>query len=253
MSAPDQVQVDHPGASGIGPGLGGNSNSTAGSSGDSSNGVAPHHDALPPTSPWTIGSTEGVGMHSVPIAPGSSLVDQAGARQATPSPPPQFRGGAAIGTGGEATLQSLTVGSTRKSLYQEKLFHQPSAAVEAVLSASCETMGFDIAEMWLRTGPRSHQLTNSHLRPTSLEDSVRNELVDVYYGERSSERTHRLSPALCKRAKEAMDVVWVTAHTPNGAEALRMSISDVRTAVAIPVCHVASNTNLTVIFFSIRR
>jgi hypothetical protein len=257
MSAPDQVQVDHPGASGIGPGLSGNSNSTTGSK-DSSV-AAPHHDTLPPTSPWTIGSTEGVGMHSVPIAAlspvvqGSSSVDQAGVRQATPSPPPQFRGGAAIGSGGEATLQLLTAGSTRKSLYQEKLFHQPSAAVEAVLSASCETMGFDIAEMWLRTGPRSHQLTNSHLRPTSLEDSVRNELVDVYYGERSSERTHRLSPALCKRAKEAMDVVWVTAHTPNGAEALRMSISDVRTAVAIPVCHVASNTNLTVIFFSIRR
>merc|ERR1712232_974342 len=78
-------------------------------------------------------------------------------------------------------------------------------------------------------------------------------IVEVYYGEQSSERTHRLSPALCKRAKEAMDVVWVTAQTPHGAEALRCSISDVRTAVAIPVCHAPSNTNMTVIFFSIRR
>jgi hypothetical protein len=133
------------------------------------------------------------------------------------------------------------------------LFSQPSASVEAVLGASCEAMGFDIAEMWLRTGPKTHQLINSHLRPTALEDSVRQELVDVYYGDRSNERTHRLSPALCKRAKEAMDVVWVTAHTPHGAETLRVSISDVRTAVAVPVCHEASNTNMTIIYFSIRR
>lgn len=150
------------------------------------------------------------------------------------------------------TITTNTIQSS-KSLYQDRLFNQPSTSVEAVLAASCEALNFDIAEMWLRTGPKTHQLINSHLRPTALEDSVRIELVDVYYGERSSERTHRLSPALCKRAKEAMDVVWVTANTPHGAEALKCSISDVRTAVAIPVCHPASNTNITLIFFSIRR
>lgn len=152
------------------------------------------------------------------------------------------------------SYQSILVALTNKqSLYQDRLFRQPSASVESVLAASCEVMGFDIAEMWLRTGPKTHQLTNSHLRPTALEDSVRRDLVDVYYGEKSSERTHRLSPALCKRAKEASDVVWVTANNPHGAEALRCSISNVRTAVAIPVCHEASNTNITIIFFSIRR
>lgn len=140
-----------------------------------------------------------------------------------------------------------------QSIYQDLLFRQPCGAVEAVLAAACEAMHFDIAEMWLRTGPKTHQLTNSHLRPTALEDSVRRDLVDVYYGDKSSERTHRLSPALCKRAKEASDVVWVTGHTPHGADALRASISNVRTAVAIPVCHEASNTNITIIFFSIRR
>lgn len=140
-----------------------------------------------------------------------------------------------------------------QSQYQDRLFNQPSDAVEAVLAASCDVMGFDIAEMWLRTGPKTHQLTNSHLRPTALEDSVRAELVDVYYGEMSSRRTHRLSPALCKRAKEAQDVVWVTANTERGAEALRCSISDVRTAVAVPVCHESSSTNITLIYFSIRR
>lgn len=143
--------------------------------------------------------------------------------------------------------------NSQKSLYEDKIFNQPSQSVEAVLSSGCEVVGFDIAEVWLRTGPKTHQLTNSHLRPTALEDSLRKQLVDVYYGEKSSERTHRLSPALCKRAKEANDVVWVTAHTPHGAEALRCSISNVRTAVAIPICHEASNTNLTIIFFSIRR
>ena len=107
--------------------------------------------------------------------------------------------------------------------------------------------------------------------------------MDVYYGERSAERTHRLSPALCKRAKEAGDVsfciyvifsierwkrkmflqstnclirlykvVWVAAHTAHGAEALKCSISDVRTAVAVPVCH-GCGVNITIIYFSIRR
>lgn len=237
ISAPDNVQVEIPRTSGVGPGFNGtnNSNSTE-SSADSS----PSSDLA--AKPWTIGSVEGetsaCQTSSIPISFNDHVVDAGD--------------GAAIGSGGEATLESLT-NENHKSQYQDRLFCQPSTAVESTLAASCETMGFDIAEVWLRTGPRSHQLINSHLRPTSVEDSVRDEIFEVYYGEQSSERTHRLSPALCKRAKEAMDVVWVTAQTPQGAEALRCSISDVRTAVAIPVCHAASNTNMTVIFFSIRR
>ena len=121
-------------------------------------------------------------------------------------------GGVEITPTGEAAAASnaaLEALHSKQSLFQDRLFRQPSASVEAVLAASCEVMGFDISEMWLRTGPKTHQLTNSHLRPTALEDSVRKDLVDVYYGDKSSERTHRLSPALCKRAKEANDVVWV--------------------------------------------
>lgn len=141
-----------------------------------------------------------------------------------------------------------------RSMYHDRLLNQPSTSVEAVLAASCEAMGFDIAEMWLRTGPKTHQLTNTHLRPAALEDRVTNELVEVYYGEKSAMRTHKLSPALCKRAKEAMDVVWVTSGV-NGADgnALKCSISDVKTAVAVPVCHESSNTNITLIFFSLKR
>ncbi|CAJ1944437.1 unnamed protein product [Cylindrotheca closterium] len=201
--------------------------------------------ATPPAAlPWTVGSTDG----SFAMV---TLMQQQQQFNWNGSSTPQ----AGAPVDGQATRNMAALGQVQsgKSLFHDKLFHQASSATEAVLAASCDVMGFDIAEMWLRTGPKTHQLTNSHLRPTALEDSVRNDLVDVYYGEKSSERTHRLSPALCKRAKDANDVVWVTAHTPHGAEALRCSISNVRTAVAIPVCHEASNSNITIIYFSIRR
>jgi len=143
---------------------------------------------------------------------------------------------------------------TRTSYTQLLLQNPPMNAAEAVLANSCQICKFDIAEVWLRTGPKTHQLIISYLRPAGiLENSVRKELVEVYYGEQSSERRHRLSPALCKRAKEANDVVWVTAATPQGAEALRCSISDVHTAVAVPVCHTATGTNVTFLYFSIKR
>lgn len=257
MSSPHRVNVENPGAGTVS--VMGNKETLR-----NSDTMAPQHGSPPPeytttpyrATPWTIGSTEG----TCKILDNNRLIDQAGVRaNATPSPPPLAPpqlpvGGATIGATGAATsLQTITNLHNKNNTYQNRMFTQPSASVEAVLGAACEAMGFDIAEMWLRTGPKTHQLINSHLRPTALEDSVRQELVDVYYGDRSSERTHRLSPALCKRAKEAMDVVWVTAHTPHGAETLRVSISDVRTAVAVPVCHEASNINMTVIYFSIRR
>jgi len=151
----------------------------------------------------------------------------------------------------------FTTTTTETSLLQQQyhstLLTTPTPIVESLLSTTCETLNFDIAEMWLRTGPKTHQLTHSHVRATALDESVRQQLVDVYYGERSNERTHRLSPALCKRAKEAGEVVWVTAQTRHGAEALKCSISDVRTAVAVPVCHTGAAVNVTIIYFSIRR
>ena len=244
--------------------------------------------ADPASLPWTVGSTDG-SFATMMIMQQSQQEQhhQQQQRQHQQQPfqnsdripagssadgvgPPTSAGGATIGDLGEAKdaatngnvkstdrtsnhLAALTAIQAGRSLYHDRLFHQSPSSVESVLTSSCDVMGFDIAEMWLRTGPKTHQLTNSHLRPTSLEDSVRKDLVEVYYGEKSNERTHRLSPALCKRAKDANDVVWVTAHTPHGAEALRMSISNVRTAVAVPVCHEASNTNITIIYFSIRR
>jgi hypothetical protein len=216
----------------------------------------------PTALPWTVGSTDGSYAMMTLMQEqqhkehgGGWNPALSGDLESPPSHASNGGTGAAIGEAGQATsnLAALAAVQSGKSLFHDKLFHQASSAVESVLAASCDVMGFDIAEMWLRTGPKTHQLTNSHLRPTALEDSVRNDLVDVYYGDSSSERTHRLSPALCKRAKDANDVVWVTAHTPHGAEALRCSISNVRTAVAIPVCHEVSNSNITIIYFSIRR
>ena len=220
----------------------------------------PIHGGGASSLPWTVGSTDGSFATM-------TLMQQQQQQQhadSTDKPSKNGVGGATIGAAGEANssdsvsennhnLAALSTIQAGRSLYHDRLFHQSSSSVESILTSSCDVMGFDIAEMWLRTGPKTHQLTNSHLRPTALEDSVRKDLVEVYYGEKSNERTHRLSPALCKRAKDANDVVWVTAHTKHGAEALRMSISNVRTAVAVPVCHEASNTNITIIYFSIRR
>lgn len=147
----------------------------------------------------------------------------------------------------------------------------PSPGVESVLASACIVLEFDIAEVWLRTGPKTHRLVYTHLRPSALSPNM-SQLVDVYYGARSAERTHRLSPALCKGAKEARDVVWVTARpsdvsagaayssgaasgaaTAASIAKLENAISDVRTAVAVPVCHEALKINMTVIFFSMRR
>mmetsp|Transcript_21063 Transcript_21063/g.45787 ORF Transcript_21063/g.45787 Transcript_21063/m.45787 type:complete len:731 (+) Transcript_21063:210-2402(+) len=216
---------------------------------------------LPTVTPWTLGSTDGTYAMNLTIQEGQKRLNEEQSNPAvdagaTDNNNKGGKGGVTIKNSGEAEEDvnvKLLALQNKRSLYQDRLLRQPSPSVEATLQAACEVMSFDIAEMWLRTGPKTHQLTNSHLRPTALEESTRMDLVDVYYGDKSSERTHRLSPALCKRAKEANDVVWVTAHTKHGAEALRCSISSVRTAVAVPVCHEASNTNITIIFFSIRR
>jgi len=144
-----------------------------------------------------------------------------------------------------------------KSQYEQTLSNigitHPSDPLESVLAAACASIGFDIVEMWLRTGPRTHQLIHSHLRYSALDDTTRSALVDVYYGDSAPSRTHRLSPALCKRARMHNNIVWITSQTEQGAQALRCSLSGVLSAVAVPVCHEETQTNLTVIYFSMKR
>lgn len=227
--------------------------------------LQPSHHTNSNSNKWTLGSTDGAYATALALQ-----IEQQQKQELLESSDTILNGsvGGDVPTNSQQQQQTLSLLSAQKSLYQDRLIRQSSStAVEAVLEASCEVMAFDIAELWLRTGPKTHQLIHSHLRPAALESNnpnntnhdsdsallFRNDLVDVYYGEKSSERTHRLSPALCKRAKEAGGVVWVTAHSATGAQALQCSISNVRTAVAVPVCHETSNTNATLIFFSIRR
>jgi hypothetical protein len=220
-----------------------------------------HGQGMPPTPGGICQDTGGMGGECVDDRErqrSNSLPPQYSSMTTTPSAisepvTPAASTTAAQGQAKRAAGTAPQYDESLQRLYHTRLLSAPASSVESLLSSSCESLNFDIAEMWLRTGPKTHQLTNSHVRPTALDESVRKQLVDVYYGERSAERTHRLSPALCKRAKEAGDVVWVTAHTVHGAEALKCSISDVRTAVAVPVCHCGSGVNVTIIYFSIRR
>ncbi len=214
--------------------------------------------------PWALGSTAGANLgRSTLTATQTSLGSKSqssktGVRvgmhvRESPSPGPPS-GVTEDAAGQPAAAAAGPTPSFLCSDYHSRLLNQSSSeAVEAVLAASCAAMGFDIAEMWLRTGPKTHQLINSHLRHTALDETMRDQLVEVYYGDSASDRTHRLSPALCKKAKQDNDVVWVTAQTESGARALRCSLNGVLTAVAVPVCHEPSNTNITVIYFSVRR
>jgi hypothetical protein len=143
-----------------------------------------------------------------------------------------------------------------KELYDDRLFNlgltQPDGPLGMVLEAACTSMGYDIAEMWLRTGPKTHQLIQSHLRYAALDETTREAVVEVYYGERASSFHHKLSPAMCKKARATNNVVWVTSQTSHGSQALLCSLSGVKAAVAVPVCHEQSQTDMTLIYFSMR-
>lgn len=152
----------------------------------------------------------------------------------------------------EAEVDDSDLFSPDKTSLQETLFNRYNG-VEDLLKSACEVMAFDIVEVWLRTGPKTHQLINSHVRASGLEDSVKESLVDVYYGESSSVRVHRVSPTLCKRAKEADDIVWISSHTGDGEYLLNCALSKIKTAVAVPVFHAESNCTMTYIYFSLQR
>jgi len=242
-----------------------NLNSYNNSNNNDNNNQRPLSVASPTPTESTATTTPSLSAGSSPLPPSSSPPTLGGLSQQhhmthganmhppLPHPPPY----ASSSTSNHPAAATSSVSITNR--YHSTILTTPTPHVESLLSTICETLNFDIAEMWLRTGPKTHQLTHSHVRPTALDEDIRQQLVDVYYGERSAERTHRLSPALCKRAKEAGEVVWVTAQTRHGAEALKCSISDVRTAVAVPVCHTTndgsdgSGVNVTIIYFSIRR
>jgi len=77
------------------------------------------------------------------------------------------------------------------------------------------------------------------------------QLNEVYYGAEAKVRVHRLSPALCKKAKEQNSLFWLTSS--NAPSPLDCAISDIKTAVAVPVSNNIICVGLTVIFFSVRK
>lgn len=137
--------------------------------------------------------------------------------------------------------------------YFHRLLDHSTPSMESILRTTCAVTTFSIAEVWLRTGPKTHRLIASYLRPSALDESEKTRLVEIYYGDTPASVTHRLSPVLCKRVKDNHQTEWLVSTTEEGADVLRSAISDVNTAVAVPVCHEESGVNLTFIYFCMKR
>jgi hypothetical protein len=130
----------------------------------------------------------------------------------------------------------------------KELVHKSSPGVDNLLSEVCTSLNFDIAELWIHEDNNYH-LINSHVRYEALNESMCNHLLEVYHGEGSCERTHRLSLSMCKWAKKTRKILWITEHqTPRLTQALKYSISGVELAVAVPVD--LEGVSATVIYFS---
>ncbi len=124
-----------------------------------------------------------------------------------------------------------------------------SASMESRLMKVCETLHFDIAEMWLRIGPTKHKLICYHVS-NALDGAVKKETIDVYRGEDALKIKHRLSSAMLKWAKENQEMLKLTTQTSSGKQALHNSlISGIKLAVAVPVSH--DGINVTIVYGSL--
>jgi hypothetical protein len=121
--------------------------------------------------------------------------------------------------------------------------------VESLLSKVCNSLNFDIAEVWLHKG-QSYDLSHSHIRPKSIGDSVYSQLEDIYHGKEESTKKfkHELSSSMCKWAKKTGKILWITTQTPRLSQALKYSISGVQMGVAVPVR--CGGITATIIYFS---
>ena len=121
--------------------------------------------------------------------------------------------------------------------------------VESLLSKVCNSLNFDIAEVWLHKG-QSYDLTYLHIRPKSIGDSVYSQLEDIYHGKEESTKKfkHELSSSMCKWAKKTGKILWITTQTPRLSQALKYSISGVQMGVAVPVR--CGGITATIIYFS---
>lgn len=117
------------------------------------------------------------------------------------------------------------------------------ASIESLLMKVCETLHFDIAEMWLRVGPTKHKLICYHVS-NGLDGAVKEETISVYRG---GLMKHRLSSAMLKWTKENQEMLKLTTQTSSGKQVLHNSlISGIKLAVAVPVSH--EGINVTILF-----
>jgi hypothetical protein len=147
-----------------------------------------------------------------------------------------------------SVLNEMSAGrESRSEIIQVKMMPMKEGPTKPK-KCKCTSLNFDIAEFWIHKGMDYH-LIQSHVRPSGLNESMWEQIQNVYQGEDSDKRTHRLSLSMCKWAKKTGGMLWITEHqTPRLAQALKYSISGVQLGVAVPVRH--ENVYATILFFS---
>ena len=120
-----------------------------------------------------------------------------------------------------------------------------------LLTMVCNTLDFDLAEVWLKVDESKHRLLRYHASDL-LDVKVREQVKNVYEGEAAQNTKHRLSAALCKLTKETNDVFEVTNQSSSGAEALATSlVSGISVALAVPFS--LEGNNLTILTFCVNK
>ena len=120
-----------------------------------------------------------------------------------------------------------------------------------LLTIVCNTLDFDLAEVWLKVDESKHRLLRYHASD-SLDVKVREQVKNVYEGEAAQNTKHRLSAALCKLTKETNDVFEVTNQSSSGAEALATClVSGISVALAVPFS--LEGNNITILTFCVNK
>ena len=119
-----------------------------------------------------------------------------------------------------------------------------------LLTIVCNTLDFDLAEVWLKVDESKHRLLRYHASD-SLDVKVREQVKNVYEGEAAQNTKHRLSAALCKLTKETNDVFEVT-NQSSSAEALATClVSGISVALAVPFS--LEGNNITILTFCVNK
>ena len=121
--------------------------------------------------------------------------------------------------------------------------------IKSLLSSICESISYDIVEVWFHHNEESYHLIDSYVSP-KLDDSVSLNVNRVYasYVAGSARQTHRFSCALCKWAKKMDKVLRLSRkRNPRLAKALEYTINKAQMAIAVPVSQ--GRASLTVTFF----